>query len=122
MSEGTEYRFTINKDVESQGNNRFELGVQPAETPISTAVGASLKVLLLPNPATETVNISFSATTKAPTSIRILSISGVCVYSNTLGMEDKGTVSIPVNTLAAGVYMVEFTSGNEKVLQRMIKE
>jgi hypothetical protein len=34
----------------------------------------------------------------------------------------RGTIRIPVQQLSAGMYMVELTQGQNKVVQRLIKE
>ena len=51
-----------------------------------------------------------------------MDMSGVNVYGENLGVQQKGTVTVPLNKLASGIYMVELTSGNRKVVQRLIKE
>ncbi len=121
LSEGAEYRFSVTKDPASQGDNRFELGMQPSETVLGNT-SKTLKVLMLPNPASIGVNITFDAKANAQTSIRVLSLEGVCVLVQDLGLQQAGNIILPLDKLAAGVYMVEVTSGNEKVVQRLVKE
>jgi len=39
-----------------------------------------------------------------------------------MGVQQNGKVIVPITNLAAGIYMVELTSGSQKVVQRLIKE
>ena len=121
LEQGTEYKFAVTKDPASQGDNRFELGLQPAGSVIGNT-SKSLKVLMLPNPATSGVSITFNAPISAKTSIRVLSLEGVCLMTQDLGVQQAGNVTMALDNLASGVYMVEFTSGDEKVVQRLVKE
>jgi len=118
LTAGTEYRFSVTADKATQGNERFELGMSPAQV----AGNKGLQVSLQPNPATDDVKISFTNGVKAKVDVRILDLSGVSVYSRDLGVQQDGTVKVQVSNLASGVYMVELTSGNEKVVQRLIKD
>ncbi len=121
LSQGTEYGFDITKDAASQGDNRFELGLHRTEAN-TTDSARHLNVLLVPNPASNDLNISFSAPTEAETSLRILTMEGVCIYSQNLGLAKVGSLTLPVENLANGLYMVELISGNDKVVKRMVKE
>jgi hypothetical protein len=122
LSEGSEYRFTITKDPASQGDDRFELGLQSTESQLVSNASGSLKVLMVPNPATSGVNITFVAPKKEQTSIRILTVEGMCVISQDLGIKQSGNVNMMLEGLAPGIYMVELTSGDDKVVQRLVKE
>ncbi len=119
LQEGTEYRFNIASDKTTQGENRFELSMNPDNVQVAVK---SLQVAMVPNPATEEVKISFTAAGKEKVGIRVLDLSGVSIYNKDLGTQQNGTVIVPLSNFAAGVYMVELTSGNEKVVQRLIKE
>ena len=121
LNQGTEYRFTITKDQQTQGDNRFELSMKPADV-TATATVKGLKVSMTPNPATDEVTVSFNAGTKENASVRILDMSGVSMYSKELGVQQNGSVNISLSNFAAGVYMIEFTSGNQKSIQRLVKE
>ncbi|MBC7554179.1 MAG: T9SS type A sorting domain-containing protein, partial [Taibaiella sp.] len=119
MSQGAEYRFSVTKDKATQGEQRFELSMSP----IAIAGNSKgLEVNMIPNPATEDVSVTFSNSRKAAVSIRILDLSGVSVYNRNLGTQQSGGVKVSLGTLASGIYMVELTAGNEKVVQRLVKE
>ena len=117
LNAGTEYAFTIGKDTATQGD-RFELAMRTS-TP---AVVKPLTVSMTPNPATDDVKISFTSGKKEQVSVRVIDISGVSVYNKDLGEQQNGTISIPLSTFAAGIYMVELTQGDQKVTQRLVKE
>ena len=120
LSQGAEYSFAVTKDPATQGDNRFELGMEPEGS--VTATTANLKVMMVPNPATSGVNVTYSAPKSEKTSVRILTVEGVCVLTQDLGVQQSGSVNLSLDNLASGVYMVEFTSGTDKVVQRLVKE
>ena len=121
LQQGTEYRFTVAKDKTTQGENRFELSMEPANV-TDMADNKGLEVAMSPNPATDEVRVSFSSANNEKVSIRVADIAGLCVYSADLGMLQTGTVSVPLSRLPSGIYMVELISGNQKVVQRLVKE
>ena len=121
LQEGTEYRFTITADKATQGNERFELNLNPTDVAAPVAK-TGLQVAMLPNPATDEVAINFSQPTAEKTIIRVLDLSGVCVFTENLGMKQNGSVTVPLSSMASGIYIVELTSGSQKVSQRLIKE
>ena len=121
LDQGVEYRFSITKDAATQGDNRFELGLAPANAPVA-AGQSNLKVLMVPNPASSGVTVTFNAPESAKTTVRVLTVEGVCVVTQDLGIQQNGSITLPLDNLASGVYMVEFTSGDKKVVQRLVKE
>jgi hypothetical protein len=78
--------------------------------------------MLVPNPATSTVNLSFSAPFSRETGIRIMSVEGLCVLTQDLGVQKSGSVNISLDNLVSGIYMVELISGEDRVVKRLIKE
>ena len=77
---------------------------------------------MVPNPASDEVKVSFTNSKKEDVSIRVLDLSGVSIYNKSLGVLQSGSVKVPLTNFASGIYMVELTSGTEKVVQRLIKE
>ena len=118
LQAGTEYRFKVTKDKATQGNNRFELSMKPIETVDSKG----LNVTMTPNPATDDVKIVFTSGKKDNVSVRVTDMSGVSIYSEDLGIQQKGIINIPLSKLASGIYMVELKSGDQTVTQRLVKE
>lgn len=121
LHEGTEYRFAINGDKATQGENRFELSMQPKNGALSK-VSKGLEMSMAPNPTTGDVNISFVNGKNEAVSMRIVDISGVTVYEQNLGTREEGSVNVSLSRMAAGVYMVELTAGDQKTIQRLVKE
>ena len=121
LLQGTEYKFTITKDAASQGDNRFELSMKKAGAAIAQAADG-LDVQMVPNPATSVVTISYNAAAKAQTTVRVMNVEGITVLTQDLGLQQSGSTQIALDRLASGVYMVEFTSGTQKVVHRLVKE
>ncbi|NDC41686.1 MAG: T9SS C-terminal target domain-containing protein, partial [Chitinophagia bacterium] len=117
LTQGAEYHFEITKDAASQGNNRFELAMKPAATAFS-----GLEVLMTPNPATDDVTLAYRSGNANEVNVRVMDVNGVAVYNKNLGVQQNGTVRVPLAKFAAGMYMVELTSGDKKVVQRLVKE
>ena len=118
LEQGAEYRFTISKDKATQGDNRFELAMKPGV--VTETKG--LQVTMAPNPATDEVKVVFVSGQEAPVTVRVLDMSGVSMYNEDMGVQQKGMINIPLSRLASGIYMVEITSGSQKVVQRLVKE
>jgi len=119
LQQGTEYRFSITTDKSTQGDRRFELSVDPTA---AVAANKALEVTMQPNPATDEVKISFTSGKKDNVNIRMMDLSGVSVYNTSLGLQQSGSVNVPLSNLASGIYMVELTQGDQKVVQRLVKE
>ncbi len=117
LSQGTEYRFSVSDNAATQGDNRFEISMKPA-----TMANTGLKVSIVPNPATDDVNISFVNGKAENVAVRILDMAGVSIYNKNLGLQNTGTVNVQLSNFASGIYMVELTSGSQKVVQRLVKE
>ena len=119
LEPGTEYRFNVSKDKATQGDNRFELAMKPAA---AAADVRGLNVAMTPNPAIDEVNISYTSGKMDNVSVRVLDMSGVSVYSKDFGTQQNGSINVSLSNLASGIYMVELSSGNEKVIRRLVKE
>ncbi|PQJ08990.1 hypothetical protein CJD36_021535 [Flavipsychrobacter stenotrophus] len=117
INQGTEYAFTIGKDEATQGN-RFELALKSnMPAPVK-----ALAVTMSPNPTTDDVKVRFTSGKNEKVTIRVVDITGASIYNKDLGEQQNGTISVPLNTFAAGIYMVELTQGEQKVTQRLVKE
>ncbi len=121
LIQGAEYKFTISGDKTTQGDNRFELKMVPAQAAVAQAPQA-LQVTMAPNPATDKVSISYALPAAEKVTVRIVDIAGVSIYNSNLGSQQSGIVNVNLNAFAAGVYMVEVTAGDQKVVKRLIKE
>ena len=120
LDQGTEYAFDITSDPATQGDDRFELGI--GEQSAGKENNNSLKTLVLPNPATADITVSFVAPAAGNCHIRLLSLEGITVSDLDLGYRQSGSVILPLAQIPAGMYMVEFTLGSKKTVTRFVKE
>ena len=118
LAQGVEYHFSVTADTNTQGDDRFELALGNRDT----IQVSGLTVTMQPNPATEAVSVRFKAGRQDRVEVRLMDISGITLYSKDLGIQQQGIVNLPLAGYAAGIYMVELTSGNNKVVQRLVKE
>ncbi len=120
LQTGSEYKFSVTADKATQGEQRFELSMDPQLTTAGNT-RKGLQINLTPNPATDNVNIDFS-TDNNNIQVRIVDLGGVNVYQTEITGKQSGKVNISKGKFTAGIYMVEITSGDQKVIQRLIKE
>ncbi len=121
LQAGVDYKFAVTAENATQGEDRFELSLNPAALAEATVV-KGLEVNMVPNPASADVHISFTQGKANQVSVRVLDLSGVSVYNESLGIKQNGAITIPLQKMASGVYMVELTSGDQKVVRKLIKE
>lgn len=117
LKAGTEYKFTVSADKSSQGNERFELALKPAEVVVK-----GFQVTMTPNPTSDDVKIAFTSDAKANVSVRVMDMSGVTVYTQDMGAVQSGNTTVSLGKFAAGIYMIEFTSGDQKSIHKLVKE
>ena len=119
LNNGAEYRFTITNNAATQGDDRFEISLKAIQKNVPVS---GFAVTMTPNPATDEVKISFVSSSKDDVNLRITDMSGVSVYNEHVGVLQSGVVNVPLATLASGIYMVELTQGDQKVVHRLVKE
>lgn len=120
ITEGFEYWFDITKDPASMGNNRFTINMGYEAASITIKESKEAHVRIAPNPATTTVNVSFEDVADNAT-LRITDMSGKAVYQQAVNA-NMGKVSVPVNQLPTGIYMVELNSNGKRVVEKLIKQ
>ncbi|MEI8280253.1 MAG: T9SS type A sorting domain-containing protein, partial [Bacteroidota bacterium] len=130
LAPGTEYTFNVlSTDSLSQGEGRFQLngtisttGISPTPTTTTTS-GTHFSVNISPNPATDMTNISFEGAEKGSTAqIAISNVSGQEVYSVNVKDVSSAKVSVPLQNLSAGIYMVRITCGTETITKQLVKK
>jgi hypothetical protein len=77
---------------------------------------------IYPNPATDNATISFEATESGKTTISLSNMLGQEVYTNSLGLMSSGKVTIPLQSMASGVYSVTLKCGNAVINKKLIKK
>lgn len=101
------YLFEINIDRTKQGT-----------TGLSESADAA-KISVYPNPAKEVLNIDLSAYHKQLRKLTLVNMQGQAVYTDTNPLQ-KGKLSIPLNGIAAGVYMMQLQAGNEVISRKIV--
>jgi len=117
LQQGTEYKFSITKDANSQGDSRFEIALKP-----TVAIENGITVTMTPNPATDDVSIHYQMVAEGQVTIQVSDVNGVNVYSNTVPSSVNGSVKVPLQNLAPGIYLVAFQTGDQKVVHKLVKE
>jgi hypothetical protein len=113
--------YLIDNNASSNAANRFYLLFENKK-PLVSLLEDKFDIRLAPNPAKDFVQVSYSAKTKGSTSIRIISNKGQTVYSANLGQQQSGIYKVPVSKLAAGIYTVELTIGDERGTAKLVKQ
>lgn len=78
------------------------------------------KFEVYPNPATEFINISLPSTYSGKTEVRITNMLGE-VFAGTVNARN-GKIELGVSDLACGLYFVTVIVGEERYVQRLIRE
>ncbi|MEI8278860.1 MAG: T9SS type A sorting domain-containing protein, partial [Bacteroidota bacterium] len=128
MQLGSEYTFDVTSDPLSQGNDRFQLNgaIVTSTTAVNNTpaqLSSTLKVAIAPNPAVDMTSISFEgADANSATSVVINNINGQDVYSVNVKASNTGKVNVPLQNLAAGIYMVTISNGANTITERLVKQ
>lgn len=102
-------------------NNTEEVcqGLWQDHTGITNQVISGMK--MYPNPASESVNIAFSSEESADAVLSVMNLMGQTVYSMDVNVnEGNNMVTLSVNQLPAGVYMVNLKSNKGTTTQKLI--
>ncbi len=113
--------YDIDSTAASAASNRFYLVFNNKKVvlPISNN---SLEVKLTPNPATEYVQVNYSAKEKGNTTIRVIGTNGQTITTVNMGEQENGQYQLPINKLASGIYTVEVIVGKEKQTAKLVKQ
>jgi hypothetical protein len=103
FNQGTAFAADQSLSSSDLNENRFDLQVYP-------------------NPTAGIANFSIALTTPANVSYEIVSVLGQVVQNKNVGMLSPGAmlVTSDVSSLTAGVYIVNFRIGNEKVSKKIV--
>jgi sugar lactone lactonase YvrE len=112
---GFEYTFQVTGDVSSQGDGRFELNLNG-----NLKQTGNLHVYVTPNPATDQAIVTFENLNPVNTTLRVINMLGQNVYTQQLGQQQNGNVSIPVKELPSGIYLVSVQSGSQVATQQVV--
>ncbi len=77
--------------------------------------------VIFPNPTSGEANMAFQLPAEQAFTLRIFETSGRMIYSQEqVGIEGENTMSLPLENLAPGVYLIDFQSENWKVQKRLV--
>jgi|GEM_PF-1767740 len=96
--------------------------VTPPVSDSNLIINSKLQVNLLGNPVKDKISLHYIANQAGNTTIRLMDANGQALNSLGLGVQQQGTVNIPVAQYAGGMYFVEVTVGGNKAMVKVIKE
>ncbi len=81
------------------------------------------KLTLAPNPAFNIITVSYSLSKAEPVSFKLFDITGSMVksYTNT-NPTKQGVIMIDTKTLASGIYILRFNSGDYRLTRKLVLE
>lgn len=104
-------------------NNKECLSIKFMQDPASVEdMVADASILgVYPNPAKSNINVAYKFTANSKASLAIVDMTGKTVYSQNLGSNLSGTQIFPIDitNIASGLYMVELTVNDMKVLGKV---
>ena len=115
------YFFSIDANEIGIYNNTEEVcqGLWLDSTAIANRTFYGMK--MYPNPASESVNVTFSSEENANAVLSVMNLMGQTVYNMDVNVyEGYNMVTVPVNQLPAGVYMVNIRSNQGTTTQKLI--
>lgn len=121
QNESNLYYFTMKADSIGIYNNVNEVcqGLWIDHTGISNRNLSGMK--MYPNPATETVNITFSAENAENGVLSVMNIMGQTIYTKNVEVnEGYNMITLPVKQFNSGVYMVSLRTNTGVSTQKLI--
>jgi hypothetical protein len=123
------FRFYFQEDVNGTGfGNRFYLDDVHFTTPLQVGVNELTRAIGLdvyPNPSSSVFNVSFTLSDAAKVSYQIVSVTGQVMISETPAFIQEGSHIIRINennSLASGIYFINFELNGTKVSRKLIVE
>jgi beta-glucanase (GH16 family) len=89
------------------------------ETQSATAINASDKILVYPNPAQNTFTLSLNFNEENNTSVKIYNSTGIQIYASSLG-ELKSVEQLIDLNLENGIYLIKVNHGNKEYQQKLV--
>jgi hypothetical protein len=89
---------------------------------VSEINSAVKNLSLYPNPATENTTISYALANSSLVNINVYSVDGRCVSKIFNGEQSTGnhTISVNVNNLQSGIYMLEIESNGTQTVKKLV--
>ncbi|MDR3681692.1 MAG: T9SS type A sorting domain-containing protein [Flavipsychrobacter sp.] len=116
LSNGFSYPFSITTDIASQGQNRMELVFNDVSTGVSNL--STHGMTIVPNPATNNINLSYSNAYAGSKSISIINLVGQVVKKIATA---ENNITILVNNLTPGLYIIKTVVNGNIITERFVK-
>lgn len=121
QTESTTYYFTMHADSIGIYNNVHEVcqGLWIDHTGLNNRNLSGMK--MYPNPASESVNITFSAENAENGVISVMNLMGQTVYTSNVEVnEGYNMINVPVKNFTSGVYMVTLRTNTGISTQKLV--
>ena len=117
----TEVPYSITTDAASKAADRFIVVFNAKAVATAADPVDKFSVTIVGNPVRDNIVVNYAAPKADNTNIRLMNSNGQSITTMSLGMQQKGQVTIPVKQFSAGMYMVEVEIGNDKVIKKVLK-
>lgn len=117
LSSSSVYSFTVDNNPMSNGNGRFYIQMGKVSN-----VEDVVSIDIAPNPATDFVTLRVNSSQDGAAEIKVISMTGAVLISNAIESVAHGQLTIPVNQLSTGLYIVEATVNGHKVTTQLVKQ
>ncbi len=113
--------FNITADSLSTAPSRFEISANTPKGNLAN-IFSTLVVKIFPNPSRDLLTVSFKASSAGNTLIQVYNISGSIVKNLSMGVQQSGSVRIPIADLPNGMYTVTVVSNQLQQSLQFIKQ
>ncbi len=113
--------FNITTDSLSTASSRFEISANIPKGNIANLF-STLVVKIFPNPSRDMLTVGFKASSASNTLIQVYSLSGNLVRNLAIGVQQSGSVRIPIADLPNGIYTVTVVSNQLQQSLQFIKQ
>ncbi len=122
LSEGFEYWFDATADSNSYGEDRFSINMAGNPADVSVLNNRrSATMQLIPNPAQNSVKVSFEKVNDDDAFIRLMDVTGKVLYHTTVN-RGQGSAVVPLVQLPAGIYIVELQGRHTRLTEKLMKQ
>ncbi len=118
LTNGFSYPFSITNDTASQGQNRMELVFNDVGTGVGNLSTHASGMTIVPNPATNNINLSYNNAYAGNKNISIINLIGQ-VVKQIATVENN--ISILVDNLTPGIYVIKTVVNGNSITERFVK-
>jgi hypothetical protein len=121
LKQGDSYEFDVTSNVLSQGDNRFELQATGNATSNNLVIKGSMKMKLVPNPASDNVTVYYEGLSKGNVYVTLHNMVGVKVAAQQQPANQSGSMQLSLKDITSGVYILTLQNDNQTITQRLVK-